>query len=203
MTQDNRIQFPPAEIDFVNNVGLSGQDHDDYPAENQQPRYDWWRMVVIGLLSNQSSVNLPTQYRPGTIWFNTIDLRIWDSTKWAAIAERILLGETITLADWYVEATEKFNRIQPRFTFSGKCITNNIQKIPIPDSIQTGLTGIVDLMKPLLYINGLLIDPRQYKLSSGCPIYVELLNTLKLTTNDTFTVIIERFDISITEEVLA
>ena len=57
--QDNRLQFPPTLIDFVNVVGETGQAHDNFP-EPGQARYDWMRMAIIGLLSLQSSALPPT-----------------------------------------------------------------------------------------------------------------------------------------------
>lgn len=66
---DNRIRFSTSAIDFLNDVGLTQQTHDTYPSPNTQARYDWMRMYLIGLLSNQSSCNQPSQYRPGTMWY--------------------------------------------------------------------------------------------------------------------------------------
>ena len=66
---DNRIRFSTSAIDFQNDVGLTQQQHDTYPSPNTQARYDWMRMYLIGLLSNQSSCDQPSQYRPGTMWY--------------------------------------------------------------------------------------------------------------------------------------
>jgi hypothetical protein len=66
---DNRIRFSTSAIDFTNDVGLTQQQHDTYPSPNTQARYDWMRMYLIGLLSNQSSCDQPSQYRPGTMWY--------------------------------------------------------------------------------------------------------------------------------------
>ena len=207
---DNRMRFSPAEIDFAADVGLTGQAHDNYPAPNQQPRYDWWRMSIIALLSNQSSdpASPPTQYRIGTLWFNKTEYKYYDGSAFTDLSKAIILRLApadlgITLSDWYYTATEKLTRIQPRFTFSGHFVAFGTHQIPIPDSIRTALTGIETLMQPIVYLNGLILDPRLCKLSGSCPLFVNIDNSIEINANDKFIVVIERMDIASTEEVLA
>ena len=209
MLQDNRMRFSPTEIDFINDVGLSGQAHDDYPAPNQPARYDHWRLAIIALLSSQSSDpdKPPSQYRLGTIWFNKSEFKYYNDSTFADIANAIFLrtsatGDAIPLSTWYVEAVEKLTRIQPRYTYSGKIQTLGIHELPIPDPIRQGLTGIQTLMRPLVYLNGLLIDPRLCSFSDNCPLFVEVDSSIELNKDDKFTVIIERFDIATSEEIL-
>lgn len=101
---DNRIRLPGPKINFADDVGVTGQDHDDYP-EPGQARYDHLRMYLIGLLSNQSGPQPPTQYRDGTVWFDTSGpkgvLKIRDRSEWRHLAEAIQLAPDVTLADWF------------------------------------------------------------------------------------------------------
>jgi len=233
---DNRIQFPPTLIDFDNQVGVTGQFHDSYPAPGQQPRYDWMRMVLIGLLSLQSSTEPPTQYRTGTLWYDKDRdvIKIWNGTAWVSISNVIEVSEIatsaastspLTLTEWYSQAQEKLLSIQPRVTFSGISSADDVTRIPVPDSVQALISGIASLLRPIVFIrpkreirvseecethtatllenNSVLIDPRECKFSDGCPNYIELLGSDVLNTGDKFTVIIERFDLFVTETVVA
>ena len=60
-------------IDFVADVGIASQDHDNYPPPQGQARFDHMRMAIIALLSQQASFSEPTQYRDGTPWFDLTD----------------------------------------------------------------------------------------------------------------------------------
>src|SRR4051812_5941874 len=95
---DNRIRFSPTKIDFTAEVGVTGQDHDSYPSAGSQARFDWMRMVIIGLLSNQSSFTEPSEKREGTLWFdlNNQELKIWDGSNWESIAKYIIVGDPAT-----------------------------------------------------------------------------------------------------------
>jgi hypothetical protein len=201
---DNRVKFPPTEIDFDNDVGVTGQFHDEHPAPGQQPRYDWMRLTLIGLLSCQSSSEPPEQYRTGTIWYNRLESKymMYDGAAWVDIALHIKLGST-TLYQFYIDATEKLSRIQPRFTYSGMISTDAVIKIPIPESIQIQLSGIALLFRALVFINGVLIDPRLCTFPSGCPVHIDISPSVNLQASDKFTVIIERFDVFIEEDIIA
>jgi len=196
---DNRLQFPPTLIDFDNQVGITGQAHDNYPAPGQQSRYDWQRMFLISLLANQSSDSPPTQYRTGTIWFNrtTVAFEYYNGTEWKELSNAIQLkleasDPSYTLQQFFVDSVDKLNAIKKKFTFSGESNNNHVKTIPIPANI---VTEINDTYNPLVYINGLLVDPRLCRLSPGCPNSVELLGSIKLNRGNKFTVIIDHFDI--------
>ena len=193
---DNRIQFPGQRIDFATQVGLTGQKHDLFPGPNQQPRFDWLLSLFIGLLSCQSSYNEPTQYRDGTLWFdlNTSTLKIWTGGttggQWQAIAESIgvpdALNNIISLTQWVIAANLALSGSAPVVTFGGECISPSSTEINIPVPLQQYVD--IEKTRPFVYINGLLIDPR------NCAYYtaatVVLKNDAKLNSGDTFTVVI-------------
>lgn len=186
---DNRIRFSAGPIDFAADVGLTGQDHDTYPAAGQQARYDWMRMVLIGLLSNQSSDSAPTQYRVGSLWFDTSELALKirqqtvSGSVWANIAEVIKLDDDFNLADWYVLANQVLLDNAPVMTFSGNCNNNGVVLLPIPTSIQAAI--VTGRTRPFVYINGLLIDPRNSYIDTT---NVRLINGDNLNAGDRYTV---------------
>lgn len=199
MAFDHRIAFPPTEVDF-DKVGTTGQAHDNFP-EPGQARYDWMRLVIIGLLSHQSSEDPPTQFRVGTIWYNTTKKAffLFDGTSWVSLAEAISVmessdGSILSLADWFTQAQDKLNNIQPRLAFSGSSVNDNVTEIPIPSSIQDTLEDIAEFVHPLVYINGELVDPRSTSFNAGCPTKILLVNDVNIDKNDRFTVIIESFE---------
>lgn len=207
---DNRIQLPPGLIDFADVIGITGQAHDTFPAPGQQPRYDWMRSFLIGLLSLQSSYSPPTQFRIGTPWFNktTKLLSIWDGTAWTALENFIQVGtdgsgHPLTLAQKFVTIDAQLATLTPRMTFSGNCINNIVTAIPVPSQIQTALGNNSFGLKPIVYINGLLVDPRKSDFEAGCPAKILLTGGVRLNKNDRFTVVIERFDVSVVEDVIA
>lgn len=89
---DNRIRFPAEAIDFDTEVGVTYQQHDNYPAPNQAARYDWARLVVIGLLSHQAAFNEPTEFRNGTLWFdlNSDKFQVRIADNWDDFATHLL-----------------------------------------------------------------------------------------------------------------
>jgi hypothetical protein len=104
---DNRIRIPAPLIDFENDVGETGQDHDRYP-EPGQSRYDWMRMVLIGLLANQSSYSAPVNFRKGSFWFdlnsNVLKIRTGDGvagTEWSETSIAIEVSPGLTLDNWF------------------------------------------------------------------------------------------------------
>lgn len=213
--KDNRIEFPPTLIDFDNQVGVTGQLHDTFPAAGQQPRYDWMRIALIGLLSCQSSNDPPTQYRIGTPWFNRVKnaYYIWNGSDWVSIASFISLmdltassGDTdtiLSLSEWFTQVQDILSSIKPRSTFSGKSSANGVTSIPVPATVQDFIKDIFTLLRPIVHINGLLIDPRLTPFSAGCPTNIELLGGITLKKNDTFTVFIERYDLFFVDDVIA
>ena len=198
---DNRIALPPTLIDFAL-VGTTGQEHDDFPAPAQQPRYDWMRLYLIGLLSNQSATERPTQFRTGTIFYNksTGAFEYNDGTDWQDIADGIILDGSdtdniVTLASFFAEATEQLASIRPRVTWSGNVLENNITKIAIPDSAKDVIDGLCDDVHPLVYRNGALISPNSTRFAAACPSSVELIGGETLDRGDTYIVIVERVDL--------
>jgi hypothetical protein len=206
---DNRVQFPATEIDFTDNT--TGQDHDTFPAPGQQPRYDWMRSALQGLLACQSSEDPPTQYRTGTVWYNTTKqvYYIYNGVEWVSLAEAILMLEAsssgstslLTLSDWYTLAQSKLDTLQNRLVFAGRCVTDGKTEIPIPSAIQERIED-ADMVHPFVYLNGVLIDPRNTRLSEGCATTVELLNGEDIDNGDKFTVVIQRIDYLAEDEVL-
>lgn len=192
-TPDNRLRFPPTLIDFAVDVGLSGQDHESFPAASAQPRWDYLLIWFISLLANQSSYDEPTQYRDGTMWFdlNDLTLKIYRNGAWAKTSRCIELetagGTMITLDDWYTIASNQLSGAAPEATFGGYCTTNGKTEIAVPVTIQ----GAVDVIKtrPFVYINGLLIDPRNAEYFTATTI--RLQNGTVLNDGDRFTVVIK------------
>lgn len=205
---DNRIRIQPTEVNFDDTVGITGQAHDNFPDKGQQPRYDWMRSFLIGLLSNQSSASEPLEFRTGSLWFKrgTDNIfKVWDGDNWVDIANHIALStdgdQVLTLAKWFDDIRTKVDAIQPRFSFSGNATSDNITSIPIPVEIQGQITDINSL-RPFVYINGLLVDPRNSNFNAGCPTSVELSGGVDIDDGDSFTVVIEKVDIFITDEIV-
>jgi len=106
-TPDNRIRIQAPPIDFENDVGITGQDHDEFPVPGPA-RYDTMRMFLIGLLASQASYDEPTNYRKGTIWLdlNTFVLKIRSGdgvagTEWSDISDAIQVSSGLSLKDWF------------------------------------------------------------------------------------------------------
>ena len=193
MLPDNRLRFDPTLIDFATSVGETGQAHDDFPGPNQQPRYDWLRMWYIALLANQSSYDEPTQYREGTLWFDliTLTLKARRNDQWVPLSDVVAVdqqaGVVTTLSQWFARVELQLTGAAPESNFSGICNSDHIVTIPVPDSLQ----GIIDSsrMRPFVYINGLLIDPRDSEFFTVAT--VQLLNGVQLNSGDRFTVLIK------------
>jgi hypothetical protein len=172
MTVDHRIRFSPTPIDFANDVGITGQDHDTYPAPGQQARYDWMRMFLIGLLSCQSSDNPPNQYREGTPWFDLTDvtLKIRRNGAWVSVSQVIKLADTttpndpLTLQDWFNAVNEDIESLRSEIFFYGTIQSFNATLIPIPTNLLDELTPT---SRPFVYIDGVLINPASTSLEPG------------------------------------
>jgi hypothetical protein len=208
---DSRIRFPVTTIDFTNDVGETGQPHDDFPNIDTAPRYDWMRLYMIGLLGYQSSESIqPENRRTGTIWFCNSEklFKCFDNTNFVEIKERIDIQnnngdgiwayqygkftgnieesipvEKFTLDTFsdYVEQRKK--NINQTFIYSGRAIkTSNV--IDIPESIRDQLgSGI-----PSLYKNGEFIIPICYSTDPTSTV-IELSGEATLEEGDEFTVI--------------
>jgi len=196
MPTDNRVRFPATRIDFINDVGIASQDHDDYPPPGGQARYDHMRMFLIGLLSHQSSTDEPTQYREGTPWFdlNTNQLKIRSGGTWKSYSEVIAVedaeGDITTLSDWFNSVSASLSSLAPEISFSGSSIANNITFITIPTSLRSYLYPD---SRPYVYKNGLLLDPRNAQLDSTVnPTSVVLAGGDELDNGDDFTIVMRR-----------
>lgn len=211
---DNRIRLPAPRIDFDDDVGITGQDHDEFPAPRTQARYDWMRLYLIGLLSHQSGEDIPIERRTGTTWMqrisDSIKFKFFNGTSFVDIANAIVVedtgdsaDDTLTLAEWFVLAQSKLNSIQPKATWSGSSIADGVTKITIPTSIQDLIKDISTLIRPLVYIEGVLVDPRNCAFGPGeCPSTVDLSGGVEVNDGERFTVITERFDEFVDDEVV-
>ena len=111
--------------------------------------------------------------------------------------------KSINLTQFFNWAVKKLKTLLPKFTFSGMVLGNNVFRIPVPSSIQEAMTGKAELFRPLVYVNGLLLDPRLTSFPNGCPIYISIDQSIKLYDGDRFTVIIEHFDIFLEDQIIA
>lgn len=192
---DNRMRFDAALIDFSSDVGLTGQAHDSFPGPNQAPRYDWLRMMFISLLANQSSYEEPIQRRDGTLWFdlNNLTLKIYASNDWRPISEVMSVIEgsspqaTTTLAEWYTSVQNTLLATAPEATFSGRCTEDDTITIIIPESLRDSIDTTNN--RPIVFKNGVLIDPRDAEFHTA--ITIRLRNNVTLDSGDTFTVFIK------------
>ncbi len=195
-TTDNRIRFPATRIDFENDVGLTGQDHDDYPAAGGQARYDWMRMFLVGLLSCQSSEVEPTQCRAGTLWFDLTSnvLKVYVNSTWVSLADAIGLtepdsdGNVVTLSSWYAEAQDLLAGLAAEVVFSGTCTADGITTVEIPSGLRAGLETD---SRVFLYVNGALITPTNCTII-GNPLSTIRLSGVSLSNGDSFTAVIRR-----------
>jgi len=204
---DNRIKLPAPEIDFTNDVGITGQDHDLYPAPDTQARFDWLRLYLIGLLACQSSHGVePSNYRAGTLWYDIDEAAYqhFDGSDWEDLAKAITVptadtaSTEMSLYDWAGIISSRIDSFHHTAVFSG--VANaDASVINIPTSAQE-IAG-EDGMHPFLYKNGLLIDPRLTNFNTGCPTCVELTGAAALEESDTFTVIIQHVNVMVSETV--
>ncbi len=193
---DNRIRFPAPRIDFTAEVGDTGQDHDGYPAPGGQARFDWMRIFLVGLLSQQASYDEPTQFREGSPWFdlNTKTLKIRSDNEWKSFASCVGLttpdtdGNVVNLADWYVAVQDLLAGLAPEVVFNGVCNADNITTIEVPETLQSNLAAD---SRVFMYINGLLVKPTSTTLI-GSPLTTIRLSGISLSNGDNFTVIIRR-----------
>ena len=189
---DNRIRFSSTKTDFAGDVGETGQDHDSYPPPQGQARYDHMRMFLLGLLAQQSSYDEPTQYRDGTPWFDLNDstIKIRSNSEWVHLSDAISVQQsggssTQSLTAFVTQVLAAIPNITPEIVYSGVSVADNVTSIPIPESLRSNINSN---SRPFVYINGLLIDPRNTRLEPGeNPATVVLVGT-NLDTGDLFTV---------------
>lgn len=200
-TSDNRIRFSAAKINFETEVGVSGQEHDSYPAAGQQPRFDWMRMFLIGLLSCQSSAEEPTQYREGALWFDTTEnvYKCRRNGAWVSAAQAIKLdnasdGSLVSLSDLYTTIRTLIGN-KPTASFGGTCANDGVTSIPIPESLRSaGGSG----SRAFVYVEGLLLDPRKCVYSnSSAPASIALIGGEQINSGERFTVVMLNVDTSL------
>jgi hypothetical protein len=191
---DNRLRFSSTKIDFVTDVGLSGQDHDNYPPPQGQARFDHMRMLMIAVLSQQSSFDEPTEYRQGTPWFdlNSQTLKIRKGSEWVKFSETIPVGVPdgsglyTTLEEWYDAVNAALTGVAQEVVFSGSSTADGIQSIEIPLSLRP---FIYDDTRCFIHKNGLMQDPRNHTILGGTTIK---MSNYQLDIGDVFTVVLKR-----------
>lgn len=210
---DYRIRFPSGLVNFTEDVGTTGQEHDSYPAAGQQARFDHMRLYLLGLLSNQSSVSEPLNYREGTIWNDISDstdgpnLKVRRNNQWVSLSKSILLSPGLNLDQWYEEASMALTSIAPEMFFSGTVVSNVVSDIPIPASflsrifpdtrVFVTINGAADKLSviegqnlaTLLKYRPIIVDPHNVTIVAGS--IIRLLN-LDLEKGDTFMVSMRR-----------
>lgn len=197
-TPDHRLRFPGPEIDFETDVGETGQAHDTYPAPGQQPRYDWMRMTLIGLLSSQSSYEEPTQYREGTLWFdlNELCMKVRKGDAWVGLASAIKVdvdsdSEPVTLQAAYATLRTLIG-YKPTATFSGSSNNDGVTVIGIPESLRAAAGSG---SRPFVWVDGVLLDPRLCEYAGGStPVSVRLTGGLSVDDGQRFTVLMIAID---------
>jgi len=184
---DNRIRFTENIIDFDNDVGLTGQDHDDYADPGTAVRYDLMRMIILGLLANQSSTEETSEHRPGTIQYdlNEFFYKCSDGNKLDDISKCIKISDK-SLHLWSQLISEKIEYFMPSGAFSGVA-RNNANSISIPKNLQPISKSPNE---PLVFINGKLVDPSLTNFNNGCPVCI-VLDEVNLEEADTFVVFIK------------
>lgn len=193
---DNRIDLSQMPVDF-DKSGTTGGLHDNYPAPNTSARYDLMRAVLIGLLSNQSSNEetdgQPNEKRIGTLWYKKQSklLNIFDGEEFVNLANHIGVlfnNEVKNLQEVIFNINASYKYVAPRLIWSGIFTIDSPSSIPIPQEYQ-GYSNIKDI-GVLIYVDGLLIDPRSSVIISGNPSFIHLSN-INIKSGSKFTVIME------------
>jgi len=196
--KDNRIRLDEPIVDF-DKSGTTGQLHDEYPTPKTQARYDRMRTFLIGLLSNQSSDEevdgAPFEKRTGTLWFKKKSkfLDLYNGEEFKELSEFIAVtvnDEKKSIKTVLTDILLNLKYSAPRVIWCGRFIDGNeINNIIIPVEYQ-GYAAI-DNMHPLVYINGLLIDPRDTIIQAGDPAYIKMSDNVNPRPNQKYTVIME------------
>jgi len=192
---DSRLRFPTSLLDFDAEVGLTGQGHESWPSAGAQPRWDWMLIWLISLLSNQASYETPTEYRDGSLWFdlNTLSLKIYSDSAWRGLADVIAISEgetsetTKSLTQYLEEIQPAVESITPSMTWSGTCTSESVTTLTVPSSLRSHV--VIGRSRPLIYKNGLLLDPRLCNFSSIS--FIDLTGDLTIEADDTYTVIVQ------------
>lgn len=206
---DNRIRLDPPIVDFSKS-GTTGELHDNYPKPNTQARFDLMRTYLIGLLSNQSSDEdtdgEPFEKRTGTLWYKkkAALLEIFNGTKFEDLSKHIgiTVGDSeVSLESMMLNVLASLNYVAPRAIWCGRFDFSPTNNISIPAAYQ-GYAAIKN-MHPLVYINGLLIDPRDTVIQSGSPSYIKINDNFNPEAGQKYTVILEHVTDITQEDVIA
>jgi hypothetical protein len=151
-------------------------------------------MYLISLLSQQSSYLAPTQYRDGTIWFdlNDLTLKIRKNNEWRQISDAISVQQhsgvsILSLSQFANMVLGVLPNITPDIVFNGVSINNNVTVIPIPETLRS---SIGSQSRPFVYINGLLVDPRNTSLQPVVEPAQIIISGQVMNVGDAFTVAI-------------
>ena len=194
---DNRIRLDQPIVDFTES-GLTGQRHDEYPKPNSQARYDLMRTYLIGLLSNQSSDENtdgePFEKRTGTLWYKKVAglLALYNGTEFEDLSKHIGITvdeNTASIESVILSILSNLKYVAPRVIWCGIFNFDATNNIVIPEEYQ-GYAAI-DKMRPLVYVDGLLIDPRDTAIQGGSPFYVKIGDNFNPRPNQKYTVILE------------
>jgi hypothetical protein len=202
---DNRIRLDQSIVDFTKS-GTTGELHDEYPKPNTQARFDLMRTYLIGLLSNQSSDEdtdgEPFEKRTGTLWYKKKSalLELFNGTEFEDLSKHI--GITIDKTKIPIESVilnilAALRYVAPRVIWCGRFDQNVTDIIQIPAAYQ-GYAAMPN-MHPLVYINGLLIDPRDTTIQAGSPFYIKMNDNFIPEVGQKYTVILEQVS-DITQE---
>jgi len=185
---NNIIRLPEDHvINFATEVGLTGQDHDNYAEPGSYPRYDWMRMIVLGLLANQTSDKTPTEFRPGTLWYDLTSFFFKCSQDgiFGDLSKNIQVN--IDLKSWSEHINYLMRLFIPTGTFSGIAYGHSTS-INIPNKLQP---FAIPPNKPYLFKLGKMISPDLMRFNTGCPVCIELTGDAILASGDHFTVFIQ------------
>jgi len=193
---DNRINLSQSPVDFSES-GTTGGLHDNYPAPQTSPRYDLMRAFLIGLLSNQScdedEDGEPNEKRTGTLWFKKKSqaLTLFNGEDFDQLSNYIKVNfgdELKNLQEVISDIDISYKYVAPRLIWSGSFLVDSPSSIPIPEEYQ----GYSNMPKigVLIYIDGLLVDPRSYVIIVSNPSFIHLSN-IKIKSGSKFTVIME------------
>jgi len=203
---DYRIRFPSNLMDFdeeVHGGSPDGQDINNFP-EPGQARYDWMRMVVIGLLANQSSIDEPTQRKIGTLWMDLNDryFKYFDGTEFKDLANAIKIGDG-SLVKWSELVDNTVGKVTEISSFSGTAAVSGVVEISIPSDCLN--SAAYSNNHPVLYKNGLLTDPRLTSFNTDRDKVLLLDNefgSVELRKNDKYIIIIQRLDIVVPDTIV-
>lgn len=207
---DNRIRLDQTPVDF-DASGSTGELHDEYPKPDTQSRYDFMRSFLIGLLANQASLEEdqsgtdgetggePFEKRTGTMWFNktAMLMKIFNGEAFDTIAKYLGVEVTedevtqvVSIQNIIDSIMATLEYVGPRVVWSGFFTTDEINRIPIPEDYQ-GYAAFTD-MRPFVYIEGLLLDPRTTVIRPSNPAYIDIGGSFEAVPQQTYTVILER-----------